>query len=83
MIKRHRGIEFEIGDVPETVFAIGDPDGASFEPGTPVIAGGTKDYEKLVNLPAIGGRTIIGDQTVAYYLQDGLIIDGGNAQGVG
>lgn len=77
------GIEFEIGDEQETVFGIGDADAANFEPGTPVIAGGTRDYERLVNLPEINGRTVIGDKTVAYYLQDGLIIDGGNAQGVG
>jgi hypothetical protein len=84
MIKRQRfGIEFEVGDAPGAVFEIGDSNGASFEPGTPVIAGGTRDYERLVNLPEINGRTVIGDKTVAYYLQNGLIIDGGNAQGVG
>lgn len=29
--------------------------------------GGTKDYEELDNLPSIGGKTIIGDKTIADY----------------
>lgn len=39
------------------------------------------DYERLTNLPQINGREIIGDKSIGYYLQDGLIIDGGNADG--
>ena len=39
-------------------------------------------YDLLLNKPTVNGRTIVGDKTVAYYLQDGLIIDGGDALGV-
>lgn len=41
------------------------------------------DYNRLHNKPRISGREIIGDRSVAYYLQDGLILDGGDAQEVG
>lgn len=75
-------VEFVIGDEPTVLFDIEDNDDADFEPGDAVIAGGTKDYEKLNNLPTVNGLTIIGDQTVAYYLQYGLIIDGGSAEEV-
>ena len=40
---------------------------------------GTNDYEELNNKPTINGREIIGNKTLAYYLQDGLIIDGGDS----
>lgn len=43
----------------------------------------SKDYRWLDNLPAINERTIIGHQSVAYYLQDGLILDGGDASTAG
>lgn len=76
------GIEFEIGDSPGVEFTLGDSGAAEFSPGDPVINTGTKDYERLINKPAINGREIIGDKTVAYYLQDGLILDGGDAQEV-
>lgn len=64
-------IDFEIGDDRETEFV----------PGTPVVEKMIADYEKLENKPQINGREIIGNQSVAYYLQDGLIIDGGSSEG--
>lgn len=58
---------------------IEDEFGTELESGTPVIKITVNDYTQLDNKPLINGRKIIGDKTVAYYLQDGLIIDGGDA----
>lgn len=38
------------------------------------------DYNELDNKPSINERTLVGNKTVAWLLQDGLILDGGNAE---
>ena len=76
------GIEFEISDVPGIAFEIGDEGGTSFEPGDPVIAGGTKDYERLINKPQINGTELIGNKFLQDLFPDGILINCGDAQGV-
>lgn len=44
-------------------------------------AGGTNDYEKLINKPSIAGVTLIGDKELSDFVPDYIIIDGGVASG--
>ena len=39
------------------------------------------DYNKLINKPSLNGVTIIGNMVLADLFPDGLIIDGGTAEG--
>lgn len=75
------GIEFEISDVQETTFEICDPEATSFEPGTPVIGGTTKDYERLINKPQINGVELIGNKLLQDLFPDGILINCGDATG--
>ena len=43
--------------------------------------GGRNDYRILNHKPRINGRELIDDHMVSYYLQDGLIINCGDADG--
>lgn len=64
------GIELEL-DRPRNI---------SIEPGTPYI-GGSSDYEKLANKPKINNVELIGNKLLNDLFPDGIIIDGGTAEG--
>ena len=66
----------------ELVLDDGSQGDSGLDDSVPYYKQGTDDYEELKHKPTINGRTVIGDQTMAYYLQDGLIIDGGDSTGV-
>ena len=73
------GIDFEVGDVEETQFEIEDSQGTSFDPGTPFINSGTKDYEKLINKPLINNNELIGNKFLKDLFPDGILIDCGDS----
>lgn len=65
------GIEFEIGDSTEV----------SFDTGQPVTV--SKDYEMLINKPQINGVTLSGNLMLNDLFADGIVINGGDADGFG
>ena len=76
-------IQFRVRGHPDGVqFRVSDQQAASFGLGSPVIQP-PGDYEKLINKPSMNGVTILGEMILADLFPDGIIVDGGDADGQG